>query len=410
MSKIFSSEEDSYVFKGNNIRITRAPQPSDINWLNCQKKNSYKRIALVWFIALLMVAISFGFLTVIRILRNTFSVLQSISIIVSISLQAFNRIIWNTLISAVSLEQNNTKTDNVISIMSKGAFAQAINVLVVPLIFNYIMRKNLYGPEGLINSSLDYHFTFFFMQIFLNLINVPYQITRITLYIPFIRNWYIRKYSQVVGVVDTSQEIKEILAYYEAPAFSIASAYTSANTIIFHTVFYIHMHPILIFSLIFNLVFVYFMHKYLLLRRYKIPELVDFIIFQTCCSYLQHVPLIYAAGSLTYMYLTENTETNMFSLRYVPSILCIGVWILGVMNPFSILNKLTKRIIGIFGYNENEPIVKENGCSSENMGQDLSNQDNQNRVFQRKECYYNGCGTNDLLEYEAKLTEVKRTD
>lgn len=80
------------------------------------------------------------------------------------------------------------------------------------------------------------------------------------------------------------------------------------------------------------------------------------------------MPLIYAAGSLTYMYLTENTETNMFSLRYVPSILCIGVWILGVMNPFSILNKLTKRIIGIFGYNENEPIVKENGCSSENMG------------------------------------------
>ena len=89
--------------------------------------------------------------------------------------------------------------------MSKGAFAQAINVLVVPLIFNYVMKKSLYGPEGLINSSLDYHFTFFFMQIFLNLLNVPYQITRITLYIPFIRNWIIRKYSNVVGVVDTAE-------------------------------------------------------------------------------------------------------------------------------------------------------------------------------------------------------------
>ena len=89
--------------------------------------------------------------------------------------------------------------------MSKGAFAQAINVLVLPLIFNYVMRKNLYGPEGLINSSLDYHFTFFFMQIFLNLINVPYQFTKLTLAIPCIRNWIIRTKSQVVGVVDTAE-------------------------------------------------------------------------------------------------------------------------------------------------------------------------------------------------------------
>lgn len=287
------------------MRITRAPEPSDINWLNCEKKNSYKRVALVWLIALLMVCVSFGFLTLIRYLRSTFSSLEALSILVSISLQAFNRIIWNTLVSAVGLEQNNTSTDNVISIMSKGAFAQTINVLVLPLIFNYVLKKNLYGNEGLIASTLDYHFTFFFMQIFLNLINVPYQFKNLTLMIKPIRNWIIRSYSKVVGVFDTSEEIKEVLSYYEMPAFSIASAYTSLNTIIFHTVFYIHVQPLLIFTLIFNIFTVYWMHKYLLLRRYKIPELVDFIIFENCCSYLQHVPLIYAAGSLTFMYLTQ---------------------------------------------------------------------------------------------------------
>jgi hypothetical protein len=100
----------------------------------------------VWFISLLMVCISFGFLNFIRFLRINFENLAFMSILFSISLQAFNRIIWNTLISAVNLEQNNTNTDNVISIMSKGAFAQAINVLIIPLIFNYVMRDNLYGP------------------------------------------------------------------------------------------------------------------------------------------------------------------------------------------------------------------------------------------------------------------------
>ena len=104
MSKIATTQDDdSYVFKGNNIRITRAPEPSDINWLNCEKKNSYKRIALVWLIALFMVCISFGFLMSIRFLRNTFSTLAFMSILFSISLQAFNRIIWNTLVDAVSL-------------------------------------------------------------------------------------------------------------------------------------------------------------------------------------------------------------------------------------------------------------------------------------------------------------------
>lgn len=95
--------------------------------------------------------------------------------------------------------------------MSKGGFAQAINVLVVPMISNYLMRKNLYGSEGLIGSTLDYHFTFFFMQIFLHFINVPYQVKRMSILIPCLRNWIIRKYSKVVGVVDTAEEIKEVL-------------------------------------------------------------------------------------------------------------------------------------------------------------------------------------------------------
>ena len=134
------------------------------------------------------------------------------------------------------------------------------------------------------------------------------------------------------------------------PGFSIASAYTSVNTIIFHTVFYIHIQPLLIFTLIFNIVFVYCLQKYLLLRRYKIPELVDFIIFENCCSYLQHVPLVYAAGSLTFIYLTETMPENTFNMNYIPSLLCLLMWLFCTINPFSILNKLNKFIIGKMGY------------------------------------------------------------
>lgn len=83
------------------------------------------------------------------------------------------------------------------STLNKGAFAQVVNVIVLPVVFNYAMRNNLIGPEGMIGSTIDYHFTFFFMQIFLNFINVPYQLKRLSIKIPFIRKYVIRKYSLV---------------------------------------------------------------------------------------------------------------------------------------------------------------------------------------------------------------------
>jgi hypothetical protein len=49
------------------------------------------------------------------------------------------------------------------------------------------------------------------MQLFLNLVNVPYQIRNISIRIPYIRNWIIRKYSKVVGKFDTAEEIKEVM-------------------------------------------------------------------------------------------------------------------------------------------------------------------------------------------------------
>lgn len=86
------------------------------------------------------------------------------------------------------------------------------------------------------------------------------------------------------------------------------------------------------------------------------------------------------------------------------------MWFFCTMNPFSILNKLTKLIVGAMGYSETESEEKkEVGCSSEKMEDNLTeSKKHENKVLERKECYYNGCGVNDLLEYEAKLTEVKK--
>jgi hypothetical protein len=100
----FGNEESSELFKGNQLRIIRAPEPSDIHWSNCEKDFSYYRVILVWLITFGIVGVSFGVLLLIKELKSIFQFLNNLSIFISISLQLFNRLIWIVLIKLIGLE------------------------------------------------------------------------------------------------------------------------------------------------------------------------------------------------------------------------------------------------------------------------------------------------------------------
>lgn len=102
---------------------------------------------------------------------------------------------------------------------------------------------------------------------------------KLALCIPFVRNYIIRSKAKVVGEIDTVEEIADVLTYYEGPEFPIASGYIYMTAVIYHGMFFVHLQPTLIFYLIFNIFCFYWVNKYLLLRRCKISELLDFIIF-----------------------------------------------------------------------------------------------------------------------------------
>lgn len=124
----------------------RASEPSDIQWRNCEKKFSYYRLLLVWILNLGIVGASFGVLLLIKELRSVFKFLNNLSLFISISIQLFNRLIWNIVVKLIELEENNTKTRNIISIMLKSIAAQTINIIVLPIIVNVVLSDNIYGP------------------------------------------------------------------------------------------------------------------------------------------------------------------------------------------------------------------------------------------------------------------------
>ena len=60
IKKFFNPESKDIIFKGNVIKIERAPEPSDILWINCEKTFSFKRICIIYFATLLIIAVSFA--------------------------------------------------------------------------------------------------------------------------------------------------------------------------------------------------------------------------------------------------------------------------------------------------------------------------------------------------------------
>ena len=121
------------------------------------------------------------------------------------------------------------------------------------------------------------------------------------------------------------------------------------TTIIYQAFFFCYAQPTLLFYLTLNVGCFFLVQKYLLLRRCKIPSLVDFLIFETCISKMKYIPFFYGLGSLTFVILIEE---NPHPLYYIPSCLCLVLWFIYVQNPKKICNTLNKALIScIFGEN-----------------------------------------------------------
>ena len=66
--------------------------------------------------------------------------------------------------------------------MSKAAFAQALNVIFLPLLLNTYIRDNYSGPNGLVGMVVDYQVTVCAMMMVWNLLDLPYMFKKAVLY------------------------------------------------------------------------------------------------------------------------------------------------------------------------------------------------------------------------------------
>ena len=122
--------------------ITRAPEPSDINWLNCEKQHSYMRNLAIMGVTVIFLYGGYSLIVLIQ-LTEFFKSLNVFMI--PIVLQLFNRVIWILLGYLVPYEYNNTKTDAIVSLMKKSMIAQALNIIITPIASIYFNGKSIFG-------------------------------------------------------------------------------------------------------------------------------------------------------------------------------------------------------------------------------------------------------------------------
>ena len=60
IKKMLCSDQLGITFKGNVLRMERAPEPSDLLWENCEQKFSIIRIAFIYTVTFLIVLAGFG--------------------------------------------------------------------------------------------------------------------------------------------------------------------------------------------------------------------------------------------------------------------------------------------------------------------------------------------------------------
>jgi len=252
----FKKPSRTVMFRGNVLKIMRAPEPSDIIYTNCEKRFSIKRFLVIWMITFAIIIVSFGIITVLMFIQDYLSktseanktktdsdgqddtTITVLNIVISVGLQIVNRFLWFALFYILDMEYNHTMTQKIISQMNKVLIATCINIIVLPIISNFVIRNNVYGSKGLAGMVFDYQISVLGVGLVMKLIDPGIFIKRVLLMVRPIRNVLIRFLCENLGEVNPAKGVPEINTFYEGGYFNIAESYVYIMAATFQAAFF----------------------------------------------------------------------------------------------------------------------------------------------------------------------------
>lgn len=268
-----SAKVDGRYWEGKRVYIERAAEPGDIYWENLSV-TTLERVKTSFYtnlIAFGCLLIAFGINLGLSILKDAIEsndnetttteefLVRFISILTSFIVVVINVTLGRVIRILSAYEKHETYSKYHLSVAVKLTTALFINTGIIPLFVNY-GRKNWFDNGGLMVDIFYNTITISFISPFVYLFNPVYLVNRIRMCLEE-RKGESSKMTQ-----------RQANQLYEGPALDMAQRYANTMLMFCMCVFYVFPLPVMPLLCFGGASFQYWIEKYILLRRHKIPE------------------------------------------------------------------------------------------------------------------------------------------
>jgi len=336
--------------KNQRIKVKRASEPSDVLWenLGVSKREKFKRKAFTTVIAAILIILSFAIVISISWLQDKFikdhgqasSVVKIFSFVSSILLMVINYLMGRAIRALAEHEKHGTYTGYFTGMARKLNMAQFINAAFTTLVakiiittnFNddkndFLQQANFYSSGGLMESM--------FFVFVTGAISTPVS--------TFLDPWYYLKIYQRYRASKDSKDLtqKEAHDIFEGVSVDMSYKYSLVVKSVLLASFYAPSLPIIIVFSIIGLALVYWVDKYIVLRRAALPFSLGSELAESMIEYLEWSTFIYALGNLLVVYSLDD-HTGALAFRTVPKIwawLALVVSLIHIFLPMAAINE-----------------------------------------------------------------------
>ena len=292
-------------FLKRNIVAEVAPEPDEIQFENLQT-TSYERLCRtfsIYFISIIIIGISFIFISRLTILQkkfkaeNNFLIKYFISLIITIVISLINVIFQICLETLTKMENHITMTNYYLSFSIKLTLFTFITSSVLPLMSNYISIEGDY--DLLVTNMFIMFLTNSFLTPIMWTLNFKYFFKRL-----------IQCILEKTKIHYCTQN--QLNHLYELPNMKISYKYSYIAKTLLMTFLYIPIFPLGILISLFGFILGYFLEKYNFIYMYKRPEMLN----SNLCDFYTNYFVInfFMLGIGNYIFIKENNENDIWPM------------------------------------------------------------------------------------------------
>ena len=162
--------------------------------------------------------------------------------------------------------------------MNKFLLLTSINIIILPIITNFIIGNKLYNTDGLSGFVFDYHISVI-AGLAVKFFDPLFIVQKVVVEIKCIRNLFIRWTCNKLSDVSPEKGVHEVNRFYEGTYFDIAETYVYMIGALIHAAFFCHLQPFVLILVAAMVILFYFINRFKILRYCKIPEMTELLVF-----------------------------------------------------------------------------------------------------------------------------------